>query len=80
MAPNRRISILPKTEKKPKSGSGEEGAFWTIIGYLLSGLLIWGGGGYFLDKWLGTSFLGICGMLLGVTSAMYLIWLRFISR
>ena len=71
---------MSDTGKKPASSRGEEGAFWTIIGYLLSGLLIWGGGGFLLDRWLGTSYIGICGMLLGVTSAMYLIWLRFIRN
>ena len=30
----------------------EEGALWSIFGYLISGLLIWGGIGYLLDKWL----------------------------
>ncbi len=59
---------------------GDEGAFWTIFGYLLSGLLIWGGGGVLLDRWLGTSIFGVGGMLLGVTSAIYLIWMRFIKR
>ncbi|MBM3656377.1 MAG: hypothetical protein FJW91_05425 [Actinobacteria bacterium] len=68
---------MSDTGKKPGSPN-EEGAFWSIIGYLVSGLLIWGGGGLLLDKWLGTSFLGIGGLLLGVTSAIYLIWLRFI--
>ncbi|MFM8938264.1 MAG: hypothetical protein ACKOF0_04530 [Actinomycetota bacterium] len=68
---------MSETGKEP-SGPNEEGAFWSIIGYLVSGLLIWGGGGLLLDKWLGTTFLGIGGLLLGVTSAIYLIWLRFI--
>jgi F0F1-type ATP synthase assembly protein I len=71
---------MSDTGKRPSTGRGEDGAFWTIIGYLFSGLLLWGGGGYFLDKWLGTSYLAIGGMLLGVTSAIYLIWLRFISK
>ena len=29
-----------------------ENAMWSIFGYLLSGLLFWGGIGYGLDKWL----------------------------
>ena len=28
----------------------EENAMWSIFGYLLSGLLFWGGIGYGLDK------------------------------
>lgn len=70
---------MSESDKKPSTGRGEEGAFWSIMGYLLSGLLFWGGGGFLLDRWLNTTFFGIGGMLLGVTSAMYLIWLRFIK-
>lgn len=32
----------------------DEGAFWSIFGYLLSGLVIWGGIGHFVDRWMGT--------------------------
>ncbi len=55
----------------------EENAMWSIFGYLLSGLLFWGGVGYGLDKWLGTSYLTLIGLLVGVSGAVYLVWLRF---
>ena len=55
----------------------EEGARWSIVGYLISGLLIWGGIGYGLDQWLGTSYFLLLGMLLGAGAAIYLVWLRF---
>jgi F0F1-type ATP synthase assembly protein I len=55
----------------------EEGALWSIVGYLISGLLIWGGIGYALDQWLGTSYFLLLGMLLGAGAAIYLVWLRF---
>jgi len=55
----------------------EEGALWSIVGYLISGLLIWGGSGYGLDAWLGTSYFLLLGMLLGAGAAIYLVWLRF---
>jgi hypothetical protein len=45
---------------------GEENALWSIFGYLLSGLLFWGGVGWGLDKWLGTSYLLLVGLLLGM--------------
>lgn len=47
----------------------DENAFWTIFGYLLSGLLIWGGIGYGLDRWLGTGFFLLGGLLLGMGSS-----------
>ena len=55
----------------------EENALWTIFGYLLSGLLFWGGLGWGIDKWLGTTFGVLIGLLIGAGGAIYLIWLRF---
>ncbi|MBI3429040.1 MAG: hypothetical protein HY050_03075 [Actinobacteria bacterium] len=55
----------------------DEGAAWSIFGYLLSGLLFWGGAGYFLDRWLNTRYFLLGGLLLGAGAAIYLIWLRF---
>ncbi len=55
----------------------EEGALWSIVGYLLSGLIIWGGIGFGVDRWLGTNYFLLVGMLLGAGAAIYLVWLRF---
>ena len=55
----------------------DENAMWTIFGYLLSGLLFWGGVGWALDRWLGTTFLLLTGLLVGAASGIYLVWLRF---
>jgi len=43
-------------------------------------VLVFAALGLALDRWLGTSIFGVGGMLLGVTSAIYLIWMRFIKR
>lgn len=44
---------------------------------LLTGTLLWGGIGWFLDRWLGTDpwFMAV-GMLVGWGAALYLIYLR----
>lgn len=55
----------------------EADALWTIVGYMLSGLLFWGGAGYLADKYLNTTYLTLIGVLLGMGGALYLIWLRF---
>lgn len=55
----------------------EENALWSIVGYLLSGLVFWGGIGWAVDRWLGTGYATLIGLLVGVSSAIYLIWLRF---
>lgn len=54
----------------------DDGAAWSIVGYLLSGLLFWGGVGWALDHWLNTHFFLLGGLLLGVSASIYLIWLR----
>jgi ATP synthase protein I len=55
----------------------EENALWSIFGYLLSGLIFWGGVGWGLDSWLGTSYLLLVGLLVGMGASLYLVWLRF---
>ncbi|MFM7541933.1 MAG: hypothetical protein ACKO75_04405 [Actinomycetales bacterium] len=64
------------SDDPPKTRS-EDNAFWTIFGYILSGLVIWGGIGWGLDYWLNTNLFLLGGLLLGMGSALYLIWLRF---
>ena len=53
---------------------------FTIVAYLLSGLLLWGGVGMLLDHLFGLHFLVVIGFLVGLVSAMYLIYLRFIRQ
>jgi len=55
----------------------DENAMWSIFGYLLSGLIFWGGVGYGLDKWLDKEIFTLIGMLVGISGAIYLVWLRF---
>jgi ATP synthase protein I len=55
----------------------EEGALWSIFGYLLSGLLVWGGIGYGLDHLLNRGIFTLIGLLLGMGSSLYLVWMRF---
>ena len=43
----------------------------------LSAMLVWGGIGWLLDRWLGTEpWLLIAGIVLGNTMGIYLLWLR----
>ena len=59
------------------SKKSDESAIWTILGYLLSGLLFWGGVGYFADRFFNTSYLTLAGILVGMGGGLYLVWLRF---
>ncbi len=55
-----------------------ERALWSILAYLIAGLLIWGGIGYGIDAWIGKHHYGIItGLVLGLGSSLYLAWLRF---
>lgn len=66
------------SDQKGSTGAqSEDHALWTIVGYLLSGLIIWGSIGWALDRWLDTNFLVVLGMLAGLVASIYLIWLRF---
>jgi len=52
---------------------------WGVISTLLSGILVWGGVGYALDRWFGFEsylFLPI-GMVLGVSVSLYVIYRRY---
>ena len=55
----------------------EADALWSIVGYMLSGLIFWGGVGYFVDRYFHTSHFLLIGLLLGMGGALYLVWLRF---
>ena len=59
------------------SNNREENALWSIFGYLISGLLFWGGAGWAADRCLGTTYLTLVGLLVGAGGAIYLVWLRF---
>jgi len=63
--------------KEPTGPRNEDHALWTIVGYLTSGLIIWGGIGWGLDNWFNTDFLVVIGMLTGLVASLYVVWLRF---
>ena len=50
----------------------DESAIWTILGYLLSGLLFWGGVGYFADRFFNTSYLTLVGILMGMGILLFI--------
>lgn len=44
---------------------------------LLAALLVWGGAGWLVDRWLGSGpWLTVVGALVGYAAGFYLIWLR----
>ncbi|MFT4217374.1 MAG: AtpZ/AtpI family protein [Micropruina sp.] len=47
------------------------------VSYLLSGVLLYGGVGWLIDHWLGTSFALPVGIVLGAAGGVYLIHKRY---
>jgi ATP synthase protein I len=75
--------ITPASQRPTDDGRDgplEEARAWGIVSYLLAGLLTFGGLGLLLDRWLGTSWLVLVGMLAGAGLAFYLIWFRYGTR
>ena len=49
----------------------------SVTAYLIAGPVGFGGIGYLLDHWLGTGFLVVVGLLVGMALSLYVIWLRY---
>ena len=50
---------------------------WGITGTMLSGIIVWGGVGWLLDRWLETRVFILVGTMLGLTVAIYLIVVKY---
>ena len=44
---------------------------------MLSGIVVWGGAGLALDRWLGTRFFVLIGVVLGLAVAIYLVVVKY---
>jgi F0F1-type ATP synthase assembly protein I len=54
------------------------GTAWALTGTLASGILVWGGVGYLVDRWIGFEYLFLpIGMLIGVATGIYVVYLRY---
>jgi ATP synthase protein I len=70
---------LPSNNAKA-SAIREDGIFWSIFAYLITGLVFWGGAGALADHFLHTSYLILIGLLIGLSAGLGLIWMRFIRQ
>jgi ATP synthase protein I len=63
----------PKPEKPPASNGADAG--WTAVGYLLGGMIVWGGAGWLIDRWLDLEFPAglLIGLIGGGAAGVYLI-------
>lgn len=57
------------------------GEAWTAVGYLITGIAVWGGIGFLLDRVFHTSpVLFVVGVLVGNAGGVYLVYLRVMPR
>ncbi len=55
---------------------GETDAF-SAMSLLIAGVLLWGGVGYALSRWLDNSAFTLVGLLLGMGGGLALVWIRY---
>ena len=66
-------------DRSAREHPASEAAAWTILSYLISGPLLYGGLGWMLDLWLGTDFIVAIGLLGGMALSFYVINRRFLA-
>ena len=62
----------------PPRSSSDANEAWSILSYLISGMVFWGGLGWVLARWTGWTLLFPFLLVFGVVVAFYLIWIRFL--
>ncbi|WP_157436369.1 hypothetical protein [Actinospica robiniae] len=65
-----------EAEREREAGRAMDSMMWTIVGHMAASLVLYGGLGYLLGRWLGHPILLLFGTLFGmVVSIVYTIWL-----
>lgn len=61
-------------EPKPPEPPQGADAGWSAVGYLLGGMIVWGGLGSLIDRWLSLPHVGLLiGLIGGGAAGVYLI-------
>lgn len=64
-----------KAERQLREARQMDSGMWAIVGHMAASLLVYGGLGYLLGRWLGHPILLLFGVLFGmVVSLVYTIW------
>ncbi len=66
----------PRPVSPARGGSGADTG-WAVIGTMLSGMAVWGGAGWLLDRWLDTEVFVPVGIILGIAVAIYMVVVKF---
>jgi len=72
---------LPPTGQPGSAPAADrpQGDPWQAFGYIVAGVLFYGGIGFGLDRWLDTKFLVVIGIFLGAGLGIYMTFKRFNS-
>jgi F0F1-type ATP synthase assembly protein I len=71
-----RGDVGPRPTHPARQGSGAETGY-AVIGTLISGMAVWGGVGWLLDRWWDTRVFFPVGILIGISVAIYLVVARY---
>lgn len=58
-------------------GRGGESDAWAAFGLVVSGVLVWGGAGILVSRWLDHPLPAVVGLLVGMAGGLYLVWFRY---
>jgi F0F1-type ATP synthase assembly protein I len=65
------------TQGQEPGRSPGAGAGWAVLGTLIAGMAVWGGIGWLLDRWLSTQAFLPVGVIVGVASSIYLVYIKY---
>lgn len=66
---------MTEGRQPPDSSGAAQG--WAALGTLLAGICVWGGAGWLVDLWLGTTFVKAIGVIVGAAASIYYVTVRF---
>jgi F0F1-type ATP synthase assembly protein I len=64
-----------QSDPPPPPNNSADG--WRVLSYLIGGVVVYGGIGFGLDRWLGTQFLLPVGIVLGAGLTILLLHFRY---
>lgn len=72
------MPAMSEQERRPENdGRDFASAAWSVPSYILSGIILYGGGGWLLSRWTGVAVLTPIGVLIGVILAIYLVYRKY---
>jgi ATP synthase protein I len=63
--------------RKPDPGHPSEGTGWSVVSYLVGGMLLYGGLGYLVGRWTHIEALTGVGIVVGIGLSLALVVFRF---